>query len=768
MKRRWLVAAVITLGAGLAVWMCLRDGGGVRIDRGRVGGESETPPRPSMTDSSPVSRAGLAANTTRPSAPRPFSSTEEGEAARPIRVQVVDEAGHPLGGVGVLLVCDQAFRIISTVVMTARDTGLAEIRARREWMSEERRHWIVTVDALLASRPDAAVDPMNPPAEPIRLVIGPTGRVVVRLVDSQKNPVLEPAMVDLRLDPDPRSAPSLPRKTGRGEVVFERVGVGTKLMAQASVEGRRYGAQTRCTGPEIPGEEVVRTITIDVSRPFITARVLDPGKKPIPDTNLRAVMLVTGDSRQNTIAIHTDSAGRFRAEIVEDVPQGGERKLTVRHETGQDTVDLEGVLDLTAPLSAGDNDLGEVVLAAVPPPPLIVAGIVLDDQDRPVACAGLRLNGRAKREPGARHDPIWDRIPGLDHLKPADEAGRFEIHGSCDVSELRIDAWMQDGWGDNPVEFQAGRKDLVLRVHAGGALEGSVRLPAGLSAGAIEIVARLEDDSSEWKAYGSGYWQHPDDDGSFRFRSLRAASFSVTLTPKNELFLPVVISGIAVKAGETTRDPRLQNIEIPSRGRPVYLTVVDPERKDVRGAQAAVLGSESMGHKARQELISAQEGRIRIFLRGGSCDVMVGAPGFQRKLVTGVTEDQKVVLDRGIQVRLKLLCGVAIPKDRVALDGWLDFGPTAGNRRDVRPEDLVGRTSGGAFDVTTRELLLGVSEPGLYRVGAALTWTTEHANAGAEIATSWITVTESSVVQEFVITADVAAVEALLRKMEEK
>jgi hypothetical protein len=357
----------------------------------------------------------------------PFRQAEDAALGSPIRVHVVDVDGRPVDGERVVL-----FRKLGREgwVLTSSLTdsgGVAEIRVDRDALRSDQRSaaWFVTVDIPLLEQPVAPVDLSAPPELPVELAIGPTGRALIRIFDAQKNPIVEPSSVSLRTVLDDGTSFSVTdereARIVRGEARFERVGVGTKLTAKAGAVGRRNQSKASADGPQRAGDEVVLDVTIDVSHPFVTGTVLDSDRQPLTERRLHGVVEATRDARRSTLAIDTDAAGRFRVEIVEPFAAGEQRRMDVSLEGPSGQLVQSASVDLSRPLAAGDTDVGDVLLT---PAPLIASGMVVDDDNRPVHGANLKVERKSEPEAAERRSsPPGSGLPNTALRRPTTLGG---------------------------------------------------------------------------------------------------------------------------------------------------------------------------------------------------------------------------------------------------------------------------------------------------------------------------------------------------------
>jgi hypothetical protein len=274
----------------------------------------------------------------------------------------------------------------------------------------------------------------------------------------------------------------------------------------------------------------------------------------------------------------------------------------------------------------------------------------------------------------------------------------------------------------------------------------------------------------DWKAQGAGYWRNPEDDGTFLFEGLRGGTFDVVVEVRDsDLFIPVAVTGVMVRPGEITRDPRLQKVELREKGKLVYLTVVDVEGRPITSAEAADMSDPATGAQAHGSVVRGRDGRIRMILPNAPSDVVVGASGYRRTVAPSVDSDREVVLVKGLAVKV-LVTGDALAglPEGASLRATLTFSDAAGNRSKVRPADLPGRSSGAVLDASTSSGTILVADPGRYRLSVVLAASRGKQKVAQEIASDWVNVTDSGSSQVFEVAARQKDVDKVLKMLESK
>jgi hypothetical protein len=407
-----------------------------------------------------------------------------------------------------------------------------------------------------------------------------------------------------------------------------------------------------------------------------------------------------------------------------------------------------------------DTGLARIVPKPVPEEvvgDLLVAGRVVDDAQAPVEGARVRLERLLPKDPSAAfRGESWRDVDGV-RWEPSDANGAFGIRGRVDATELRVSASKPGLWGDPPVRIAPGMKELVLQLHAGGALEGSAILPAWVEADEVMITAFV--------AVG-GAWMgrraHLAEGGRFRLEGLREGAYTVVLEDRDSIrfLLFAEVADVPVRVGETTRDPRL-NFDVSGIQPPVVLTVVDRDGRPIGNATAAEADFPVKLARARA-CVRGNDGKLRILLHTPAADVVVGAPGCRTQRVRGVSASREVMLEKGVPIRIAAVGDAFELEEGMSLQAELWTGGSIELPAEAGSAACVGHLSYGTFDNRTRLATCDISQPGRFRLDVRIY---HHPRGNVEVATKQIDVADSSVVQEFEITLTAEAVAKAIEQL---
>lgn len=611
-----------------------------------------------------------------------------------LEVQVVDEWGRPASGVPVSLWggdLSGRLTLVTPPLYTAGPEGIARFHRIREllqsWKDLARRDGNepalhVQLELPLAAPVREALDPARLPADPVRLVLPPTGAVVVEAAGFEKLPPGGGIRAGLRWRGPEGEAGSDSRievDAVGGIAVFPRVGLGLELTVH--VRWTLHGVHTLSRvreqvghGPTMAGEEVRFRFPDESGFPLLAGRVVGERGEPAGSRVLDFTCFrrVPGDEAVAMLSTQrTDGQGRFLVpfplQLLPECRQG--LLVATRPDSGEPP--LQGCLELPSALEPGLREIGSVVLR---PPRLVAAGRVLDRQGRPLPMSRVGFFFPSARASGRPLNPEFPQ--GRIHALLTDAEGRFSFCSPIDLEEVLIVAATM---GRLPIErvertVPAGTAGLELVPEAAAILEGSLLLPEGATSKDIRLLARYTDRPGVPDRHGVLL-----PDGRFLFAAeLSSGVVTLLIHPFASDLVVHEERGIQVRAGETTRDPRLQNLDLRDRVRLLELEVVDPEGAPVPRGDVHLLG-------AGTRLGRVERGQARLFVPPGRLDLVVSAPEQRSAVLKGVEASCRVVLGPGLPVLLQI-----VPEPELSPDYQLQFtlthqGTGSVQRRVVRP-----------------------------------------------------------------------------------
>jgi RNA polymerase sigma factor (sigma-70 family) len=392
-------------------------------------------------------------------------------------------------------------------------------------------------------------------AEALELTLAPHGRVEVRVLDGDGEPLGLPGRAFIRT----RGAGNWKQgvELVNGLATWPRAGLGRRY--QVRIEFPTQGAtfETEGAGPRLAGETATWSVS-PPTRPAYTARLVDG--EGVPHSVGRVMLNLLGErpGMQTTLGpLALDANGQVRVELPEgaQTEHGGVFELW-NIEVGWQAIDLP-------PVASGQvADLGEMRLVLAPLP--VLRGRCVDSQDEPVA--QLRISA-AMGTGGSKVTTT-----GMD--------GRFELRGPFDaVTRVKVEDYDARYEPVDPIEALTG-EEFVIILQRGHELEGQVLLPAYLDVSRTWLKARAP----------SGRWIYAslEEDGSFRFGGLSGEPLDLELSlggTLNAHVVPAVLPG----SGPLRIDLRTQWREIKVR-----VTNLDT----ARGGHCRVLSDDGIFHIA--------------------------------------------------------------------------------------------------------------------------------------------------------------------------
>lgn len=560
------------------------------------------------------------------------------------------------------------------------------------------------------------------PSGPLRFRLPPGGEIVLTLLDPRGMPVPDGTRAQLGLvwpgetrDVSPfgrdRSRADLQSVTGR--VHFEHVELGAEVELIVTRSGSHAREKVYFPGPSRAGERIERSVVVGEGRSRLAFRALDEAGAALAETELELVLEQRSlhMSQRSASTLRTDEAGRFEFELAEAFVEGDQRRLLVCARAGT----LGASLDLGRPFEPGGVELGDVVLHGAP---VLVAGHVLDLAGAPLPDAAVRLE--LWQHEGDEADPAPEYWESTEASGRSDAGGEFTVHGFVDA--IRVRAWAEaSARRSEVVEAPVGATGLVLTVLSTGALAGSVRVDPLVPPGALEL--RVVREGTEPGAHSDEdrgrHVVEPLPDGRFRFEGLLPGRYSVVVGIEDDEPELVRVAGVEVRSGETSADPRLQELDLRARVHVVRLVLHSP---------AGALGLEgnlvfhASGTPDPERWRGIRGSSVSLATAWERIDGTLTMHGFRPVVLANLSGEHEVELVPALRVRLVLPSSIELPEPPVYLkaalasdDGGIDWSvPVFDAGREIvcsapapgrlRVQWIVERRSGGAASATTMEL----------------------------------------------------------------
>jgi hypothetical protein len=391
------------------------------------------------------------------------------------------------------------------------------------------------------------------------------------------------------------------------------------------------------------------------------------------------------------------------------------------------------LLDLPPRAASEERMVGDVTDRGAA---LLVAGVVEDASGKPLQGAAVEV--REVRQRGQ------SRVADTDDVT-TDAEGRFSVEGATGESKLTVHVSLE-GWylAELPM-FAPGRDDLRVTLAPAGGIAGSVRTPEGAAPLRVEIFVSGEPSRNGGTGYeasdGLSTWVQKD--GSFSFPSLRPGKAKVSVRHGwSDRDTVAVVEDVEVVAGQVTRDPRLQGLDLAKSLRAIRVSAVDPDGRPVAGATAhwRATGEDTYW----REVTSGKDGVATIHVkprdgRPARIDVIVKRSGHRSAALSGIETDVQATLRpwKPVLVRIRLADATAVPEPPFHIVPELAWTEPGAEKEDDDWADMDPR--GVDDDVSfgkDRVVTLSVPEPGRYRVTLVLWETGPGGGGGSSLATS--------------------------------
>ncbi|MBI1381425.1 MAG: hypothetical protein GC161_10100 [Planctomycetaceae bacterium] len=281
-------------------------------------------------------------------------------------------------------------------------------------------------------------------------------------------------------------------------------------------------------------------------------------------------------------------------------------------------------------------DLGTVVLD---PLPVSVEGAAVDAGGAGVG--GVRVSEEWSNESGHR--------VGIRHTT-TDASGRFLFSHSrftepvqTERRSMRLRVHHPEFHSQQIADVAPGSRGLRIQLVASGRIEGTVLMDELWLRDFVEVQAHSETTSRE--VLGSIHAT-----GKLAIGELATGLYTVTLRMGSESAPLHRVERVSVVAGEVTRDPRLQELDLRGRACWIGISLCDAEGAPVADgwARARVDPADEWGPVEYGE----DSGVVHIFSRAAPAELFVGAEGFTSRLVAAPRDGERVVLERARTVAL--------------------------------------------------------------------------------------------------------------------
>lgn len=557
-----------------------------------------------------------------------------------VNARVVDARGKPLAGVPIAL---QVGLPPTPGDMTSND-GLSKLLSAessadglvtfRNFVSmatfDDPREPIFGLAPIVPGLDQATnFDPQGERGAPITLRLPPTVSVRVRAVDARGR------LLDLDAQATLASAdwtqPNLrKRDLSAGLATFEYVAPGTSLVA--IIKAPSLGVEWKAKG--VSPRKAVEGFTIDVvapGGPTMAGRALVAEGSPMANELIHVWIRSEARKSLQRIRVQTDEEGYFRIEVNDEVEIGTQVAVSLlTHELGrwQKRADHPAALLITAT----EMQLGELVLRDGLS---TIRGQCVDSDGDPVPHFDLSATLELDR---------------ISTSTRTDEEGFFTIDGLF-AEEIELSSGFDSDWVViEPKTVTRGSTGLQVQVGAGGEVRGNVQLAEDMELDVSELVFTVYSDDVEATGINwSAYTAIDEKDGSFVAEGLESGTYTCKLSRLGALLLEV--RGVAVRASETTSDPRLESIDLRDAFESVAFRVAT---KDGKRVNAFARARDERGVVAHANVRDGEAVEL-LFPKNPHTLIVVTQPGYRTAILDPSSSIDEVVLEPGIQLSLNTL-----------------------------------------------------------------------------------------------------------------
>jgi hypothetical protein len=575
------------------------------------------------------------------------------EAYSALACEVVDRSGRAVEGAHVALSMNEGAPLLDHCTGITGEDGRVRFQKLELILSEGYRGpvWI-SLGAGVAEPRSVVFDLDSVPTDPVRLVVGDFGKVVVQLVDGQGSELGLEGSVDLEVglkwsgnDARETLLERVSTPLHSGHATFGCVGLGYALTFLIHVDG--YDAiRQDAHGPTAPGEEA--SVRITVRDQLATARGNVLGIQALLADTQSAYALLSGSPTGRSGEV----SGFFRGWLSED----GYFECPIQY----------GTKDLPGPWALTLSNVGGPILSATVLP-TVVEGRVLDFGD-----------------------VVFDRQPALARLRVVDESGAAMRAATVDLSSSmnrrtwELDCNDQGGclvMGSSfelPIQVRArhcnllpsewsqiaepgGEHTLVLRRPA--KLEGRLLVPGARNSEDLKL--RLEVGSYQG---GSTYLENPAEDGRFAFEHCEPGQGLLSVLHINTVVLER--AGIELRSGETTA---LGPIDLTGIVYPFELSFALESREPWSHGQLLVRDADGVqgswcGNATPRGLKPiGPSGRVSFFASRPAVDLWATGRGGRTALFQSVLNGDRLVLPSAPSVVLHVPREIPLPEPPLVL-----------------------------------------------------------------------------------------------------
>ncbi len=492
----------------------------------------------------------------------------------------------------------------------------------------------------------------HPPRGPVAFTLPASGMLRVIVYDQGEQPRTDVLSVNVRVVGDHITVMPV-AATVEPSGAMCRVALGCQLDVSVLLRNQAGNLTAKCAGPTRAGELTICDVRITQGPPVLAFLVLGTDGKPVANERLAGVLLT--DAFWRGIELPCDGEGRVHYALPDGLEAGLELVLLRRgpNRRGAGSTVYRGAVRMALPttLGPGENLLADVQLLVEP---VVIAGWVVDDEGKPIAGASVTA------EPGWQRPVQSSSGRAFDNIARSDAEGRFELRDLVMpvVVKLAVQPAQRSHTKVN-VELAAGTTDARVTL----VRQGRVHV----------VLAEVKTDRDLLHAFllPPGGVVEPANEG-FPLRgdtwlSAPAGRYDCVVRLMADTPDLVRIPDVTIGRGQDAEDARLSPLPWREFVRPVTFTLVDAANKPLSGIRVVQWTDMQMKGRKGSGGVSDANGKFFALVpkTGAGFDVAAttfGTPNlFRRVELTQVTNDQHIVLQPKLVVRVKLVGDLALP-----------------------------------------------------------------------------------------------------------
>jgi hypothetical protein len=664
-----LVLGIVS-AAALAGWLWLANGAHAPQEA-TESSETLLPAREEQPSLDSEPRAAIVQRELRPPSPATSPAIAAGEPAQPaaLLVEIIDDQGAqvPEAVVELVLAIQHDLGVTKSgygtyrraiddpaapIAIDAADLAEAFL-ARRAQGQASQVALEVQVTGLDGVRHVLESEAL--PSEPVQIRLGPVGRATVEILDGDGRPFVGEALVVLRAAPREmplgdeevwRRIPGTILPVSGGRAVFACVGLGRHLRAEARDRLERFvTSYTVARGPDHAGEEVTLRVGLRDPLPSLVGRCVDASGTPLARRSVSWFAERGGGRFGSTTT--TDAEGHFELPWNELLRRRAPYDALVFHLGEEfDPASATALRPAPAVPATGRLDLGTLILREPMEPQVLAAGTIVDAEGRPLPDVELAALAIWPLRAEGPHEELRElRCEGT----RSGPDGSFRLIGTDLCRGLKLEARLSGHYQSGECLAERGRQDLRLVLQRGAAIRGNVLLDPGIPPNLVRAEIRTAKD----RPIASVPVQV---DGRFELRGLRPEPGRLVLL-RGGLVL-VSLDEITPSGDESSRDPRLVDLDLRIRLRELRLRAVDASGVAITSASFLEVGGTS-------GLLTATldpAGRVRTWIPRELEEIEIGIRGFAPRRISWSAEEQLVRFEASSPLELRLAPGQALPE----------------------------------------------------------------------------------------------------------